>query len=134
MSDFNSLYTAFNGLQAAQAGMDTASHNVANAGTEGYTRQRVGLASRLPHTQPFGQIGSGVDITDVGRVRSDVLDTRVRSSLGGQGQFETLVNLLSGLEAATGEPEHGITGTRGRCGRASTSSDSTRPTRRLAPA
>ena len=109
MSDFISLYTAFSGLQAAQAGMDTASHNVANAGTEGYTRQRVGLASRLPHTQPFGQVGSGVNINDISRVRDRMLDARIRASLGGQGHFQTLGNLLGGLEATTGEPDHGIT-------------------------
>ena len=83
MGDFVSLYTAFSGLQAAQAGMDTASHNVANAGTDGYTRQRVGLASRLPHQAPFGQIGTGVDIDDISRVRNSLLDARVRSSIGG---------------------------------------------------
>jgi flagellar hook-associated protein 1 FlgK len=110
MSDFISLYTAFSGLQAAQAGMDTASHNVANAGTEGYTRQRVGLASRLPHTQSFGQIGSGVNITDISRIRDRMLDARVRASIGGQGHFQTLGTRLGGLEATTGEPDHGITG------------------------
>ncbi len=109
MSDFVSLYTAFSGLQAAQAGMDTASHNVANAGTDGYTRQRVGLASRLPHRAPFGQIGSGVDISDISRVRNSILDARVRSSIAGQGRLDTLGGLLGGLEAATSEPDHGIT-------------------------
>jgi flagellar hook-associated protein 1 FlgK len=109
MSDFVSLYTAFSGLQAAQAGMDTASHNVANAGTDGYSRQRVGLASRLPHHAPFGQVGSGVNISDISRVRNSILDARVRSSIGGQGHLDTLAGLLGGLEAATSEPDHGIT-------------------------
>ncbi|MDJ0961660.1 MAG: flagellar hook-associated protein FlgK [Acidimicrobiia bacterium] len=113
MGDFVSLYTAFSGLQAAQAGMDTASHNVANAGTDGYTRQRVGLASRLPHQAPFGQIGTGVDIDDISRVRNSLLDARVRSSIGGQGRLDTLAGLLGGLEAATGEPDHGITASLG---------------------
>ena len=38
---FVTLHTGLSGVQAAQAGLDTTSHNVANAATPGYTRQRV---------------------------------------------------------------------------------------------
>ena len=90
---FISLYTAFSGLQAAQAGMDTASHNVANAATPGYTRQRVDQASRLPSHRSFGPVGAGVDIVDITRSRDVMLDARLRGAIGGESRFNTLGNL-----------------------------------------
>jgi flagellar hook-associated protein 1 FlgK len=106
---FISLYTAFSGLQAAQAGMDTASHNVSNAGTVGFTRQRVDQASRLPGYRSFGPVGTGVDITDITRSRDVMLDARARTALGGESRFATLGDLLSGVEAAMAEPNNGVT-------------------------
>ena len=109
MSNFVSLYTAFSGLSAAQAGMDTASHNVANASTDGYTRQRVDLASRTPYHQRFGLVGQGVDVASISRARVAGLDTQVRSSAAAQGRLDVLADLLGGTEALMGEPNAGIT-------------------------
>lgn len=109
MSDFISLYTAFSGLTAAQAGINTASHNVANASTIGYTRQRVDLISRTPYHQRFGQVGQGVDIQQISRARVAGLDTQVRTSVSAQGRLDVLANLLAGTEALMGEPNAGIT-------------------------
>lgn len=108
MSDFISLYTAFSGLVAAQAGIDTASHNVANASTVGYTRQRVDLASRLPYHQRFGVVGLGVDVADISRTRIAGLDTQARTSIAAQSRLDVLANLLSGAEAIMGEPDQGV--------------------------
>ncbi len=109
MSDFVALYTAFSGLQAARRAIDTASHNIANAGTEGYTRQRVELATRLPYEDMFGPIGTGVDVADITRARNAMLDDRVRASTALQGRLETLGDLLYPMETALNEPHHGIT-------------------------
>ncbi len=109
MSDFISLYTAFSGLTAAQAGIDTASHNVANASTPGYTRQRVDLVSRVPYHQRFGLVGQGVDIAGITRTRVAGLDAQVRLSASAQGRLDVLSDLLAGTEAVMGEPNAGIT-------------------------
>jgi flagellar hook-associated protein 1 FlgK len=109
MSDFLGLYTAFTGLQAARAGLDTTSHNIANAGTTGFTRQRVDLASRLPAELAFGTVGTGVSIEDISRARRELLDVSYRASVAGESQFTTLAGLLGNAEAALGEPDHGIT-------------------------
>lgn len=106
---FVSLYTAFSGLQAAQAGMDTAAHNVSNAGTPGYTRQRVDQATRLPGHRSFGPVGTGVAIADITRSRDVMLDARARAAMNGASRFETLGNLLLGVESAMAEPDAGIT-------------------------
>lgn len=109
MSDFISLYTAFSGLTAAQAGINTASHNVANASTIGYTRQRVDLASRMPYHARYGVVGQGVDIQQIARARVAGLDNQVRNSVAAQGRLDVLANLLAGTEALMAEPDAGIT-------------------------
>jgi flagellar hook-associated protein 1 FlgK len=109
MSDFISLYTAFSGLTAAQAGINTTSHNIANAATEGFTRQRIDLTSRMPFHQRFGLTGQGVDVQQITRVRIAGLDMQVRTSASAQGRLDVLSNLLAGTEALMGEPNEGIT-------------------------
>jgi len=111
MSDFISLYTAFSGLTAAQAAMDTASHNVANASTVGYTRQRIDLVSRTPYYRRYGIVGQGVDIAGITRARVTGLDAQVRISASTQGRLDVLADLLAGTEAVLGEPNAGITAT-----------------------
>ena len=109
MSDSVALYTAFSGLRAAQAAMDTASHSVANAGTDGYTRQGVELATRQPSYRRSGYIGTGVDVIDITRASNAFLDDRFRASARTQGRLATLGDMLDGIESAMGEPDHGIT-------------------------
>lgn len=114
MSDFVSLYTAFSGLTAAQAGINTASHNVANASTPGYTRQQVDLVSRVPYHQRFGTVGQGVHVAGITRARVAGLDAQVRTSANAQGRLDVLADLLAGTEAVMGEPNAGITASMSR--------------------
>jgi flagellar hook-associated protein 1 FlgK len=106
--DFSALHVALSGLRAAQLGIDTTSHNVSNASTEGFTRQRVDLATRRPRTLPMGQLGTGVDITDITRARNSFLDARVRSSLAGSAETGLRASFLARAETVFAEPDLGI--------------------------
>lgn len=106
--DFAALHVALSGLRAAQRGLDTSSHNIANASTDGYTRQRVDLRSRLPRQTPVGQVGTGVDVSGISRSRDMFLDARVRASLSGAAETGMRAYYLNRAEAALGEPERGI--------------------------
>ncbi|RUM62595.1 MAG: flagellar hook-associated protein FlgK [Sulfurimonas sp.] len=68
MSLFNALNIGYSGLNASQANVKTISHNIANAETEGYTRQRVVTAAATPLDHSPGSYGNGVSITEVSRV------------------------------------------------------------------
>ena len=68
MSLFNTLNIGYSGLNAAQANVKTTSHNIANAETEGYTRQRIVTAASTPLEHSPGSYGNGVSITEVSRV------------------------------------------------------------------
>ena len=108
MSNINALYTALSALQAAQAGIDTASHNVTNVSTEGYTRQRVDVRTRRPHTFPYGQVGNGVEIVDITRARDAHLDARVRAGSAALSGLEIRSEVLGRLETVMNEPQAGI--------------------------
>jgi flagellar hook-associated protein 1 len=110
VSSFIGLHTALSGIRAGQIGLDTAGHNVANANTPGYTRQRVDLATRRPWQSPVGTIGTGVDVNGVERMRDAFLDTRVRTVGQSFAAADTTAALLQRAEDVLGEPDNGITG------------------------
>lgn len=67
-SMFNTLGIGYSALNAAQVGISTTGHNIANAENEGYTRQRVVTAAATPISARPGQVGNGTEVTDIKRV------------------------------------------------------------------
>ncbi|MEK4566231.1 flagellar hook-associated protein FlgK [Alkalihalobacillus sp. FSL R5-0424] len=91
-STFFGLETAKRGMNAQRYGLQTTAHNIANANTPGYSRQRVNLSptSAFPTAgmnQPSipGQIGTGVEGGSVQRVRDQFLDVQFRSRASDSG-------------------------------------------------
>ena len=78
-SIFNSLHVGYSGLNVAQAGIDATSHNIANAESEGYTRQRVVSAAATPLSTYSGNIGNGAEIVEVQRVFDNFVFDRYNS-------------------------------------------------------
>jgi flagellar hook-associated protein 1 FlgK len=98
------LSVARTGLTAHQAAIETISHNIANAETEGYSRQRVTLSANLPQRLPYGNIGTGVGVANVERVRDTLLDGTYRREAGGAAFHGTSRDLLTPIEGVFGEP------------------------------
>lgn len=67
-SIFNTLNIGYSGLTAAQSGVSTTSHNITNAESEGYTRQRIVTAAATPVSMAPGNIGNGTVIMDIARI------------------------------------------------------------------
>ncbi len=78
-SIFNALHIGYTGLNAAQVGIDTTGHNIANAESEGYTRQRVITAAATPITMQPGQVGNGAEIISIERVFDNFVFDRFTS-------------------------------------------------------
>ena len=81
-SIFNTLNIGYSGLSAAQVGIDTTGHNIANAESEGYTRQRVVTAAATPLSTAPGQVGNGVEVQDVTRIFDNFVFDRYNSISG----------------------------------------------------
>ncbi len=109
MSTFSGLNTAYRGLTAAKAGIDVAGQNIANARTEGYTRQRL-TTSAIGGPSMSGRFslgvrpGGGVNIDGIARLGDLHLDARVRASAAVSGFSAVRAGVFSGLESVLHEP------------------------------
>ncbi|MBC2582576.1 flagellar hook-associated protein FlgK [Clostridium sp. DJ247] len=103
---FGTFNIATRGLFAQQRAIDVTSHNIANANTEGYSRQRVTLQTTRPQSVPgaAGQIGTGVDVASIDRIRDSFLDYQVRFEMAVDGQFKGRDKFLSQVENIINEP------------------------------
>jgi flagellar hook-associated protein 1 FlgK len=65
------------GLQAAQLGLATTSHNIANANTPGYNRQLTIQGTLIPQLTGSGFVGQGTAVQTIRRQVNDFLDRQV---------------------------------------------------------
>lgn len=98
------LDTARSALLAHQLALSTTGSNIANLNTEGYSRQRLELASRAGSEQRGFGIGAGVEPVALQRVRQEWFDTELRRETGGLGAATAREQLLYGVESLVGEP------------------------------
>lgn len=108
---FLGLNIALSGLFAYQRQLGIVSHNVANAKTEGYSRQLMDTKAYNPHHLPggMGSIGRGVDINSVRQVRDSYLDFKLRFETSVMGEWSARSEVLKEIEGIFNEPsEYGL--------------------------
>lgn len=76
-------------LNAAQAGLTTTGHNIANASTDGYTRQRIVQSTQNPQFSGVGFFGQGTKVDTVQRVYSQFLTSQVMAADTAKTEFST---------------------------------------------
>ena len=91
-------------MQAAQVALQTTSQNIANAGVEGYTVQRVNVAAAHPVNYTYGNVGTGVVVQGVTQARDRLLDTQFRAANGGASYQKSTNGTLTRIEQVFGEP------------------------------
>ncbi|MER2294893.1 MAG: flagellar hook-associated protein FlgK [Desemzia incerta] len=102
---FGSLNSATSGMTSAQTVLQTISHNVANANTDGYSKQRVTLETNNPFNKSgVGQLGTGVRVSGVIRVVDDAVVEQLRDENSTLAKFESKSDALQQLEAIFNEP------------------------------
>ncbi len=102
------LGVGVSGLQAYQRALQTVSHNVANANTEGYSRQRVIMSAQAPVLYGNSYLGTGVKVQNIERVYDEYLVGQVRtySASSSYAQaFEVNANMIDGILA---DPDVGM--------------------------
>jgi len=98
------LSIARSALSTSQAAVQIASHNIANANTPGYSRQREVLTEASPEATPQGIFGTGVSLSTVQRQRDLLLDQEYRQSSGQSGASTMRSEFLQRVEGVFGEP------------------------------
>ena len=113
MSDFAGLQVALSALYAQRQGLETAGHNIANANTDGYSRQRVRLAAAdatpALYSRSGHRGGEGVTVAGVDRVRDLFLEARGLQEHAGDTQLQRTKQVLGQVEDLLSEPgDNGI--------------------------
>jgi flagellar hook-associated protein 1 FlgK len=106
------LQTALSGLLAEQQALDVAGHNIANANTEGYSRERVVMetnqAIAIPSlsavTGQGAQLGTGVTIETYTRIRNAYLDAQYRTQNSALSGATAQAEELEQAQSAFNEP------------------------------
>ncbi|MBR6850554.1 MAG: flagellar hook-associated protein FlgK, partial [Lachnospiraceae bacterium] len=89
-STFMGLNTAYTGLQAANAALNTTANNIANIETKGYSRQQVTTqaAEAIRMFTTYGCVGAGVETIAIERVRDTFYDNKYWGNQTQLGQYE----------------------------------------------
>lgn len=111
VSTFHGLETARRALSTQQTAIQTTGHNIANASTPGYSRQRVNFSqteaypgSSFIKPQIPGQIGTGVEAGSIQRIREDFLDLQYRGENNKFGYWDARSEALAKMEEVMNEP------------------------------
>jgi flagellar hook-associated protein 1 len=108
-SSFSGLSSALSALHAQRRGLDTTGQNIANANTEGYTRQRVDMQARVgsPVAAIFSTwngAGAGVEVSGVSRLRDAFLESRGRAEHAQQTYLSAREQVYGRIENIFAEP------------------------------
>ena len=110
-STFMGLETNRRGLMAQQSALYTTGHNLSNANTLGYSRQRVNMQATegfpggglSAGTMP-GFLGTGVEAGSIQRVRDSFVDQQFRQESHKLGYWESRTSAISQMEDVLNEP------------------------------
>ncbi|MFN8629859.1 MAG: flagellar hook-associated protein FlgK [Chloroflexota bacterium] len=107
------LNTALSGLRTAQQMLDISAHNIANVSTPGYSRQRAHLVAAPPFSFPAfnrsglpGQLGTGVMISSIDRIRDVYLDQQINDQTALTGYWGARNDVLATAESVFPEPSN----------------------------
>ena len=100
---FGSLEIGRRGLTAQRIGLDVTSNNIANVNTPGYTRQRAVFAETRPAETQAGQIGTGVNVARIDRVRQEFFDREIRINISNFNKARTDTQVVDRIEALLAE-------------------------------
>lgn len=105
----NSIFgISVSGLHAAQAGLLTTSHNIANVNTAGFSRQATLQSASQPNFSGSGFLGSGVSVDTVRRSYSSLLEMQVRDTRSQAAASAELASQLGAVDNLLADPSAGL--------------------------
>lgn len=96
----STLFQAGSGLAAHSSATQTASHNLQNAATPGYARQRAHLTAMIPGERLAGAyVGRGVVLNSVTQVRDRFLESQLPALAGAEAEARARAGALASVGA-----------------------------------
>ena len=102
------LDIATSGIMAFQRSLNTTGHNIVNVDTEGYSRQKVDLATRKEQFTGAGYMGQGVDISNISRSYDQFISNQLRSSTSAYGDVNRYHELATQVDNLIADPSTGV--------------------------
>lgn len=96
------------GLTAAQLGLLATEHNVVNASTPGYTRQRTVQATNVAVNTGAGAIGQGVHVQTIERMYDKFLTGQVNSAQTQVSELDTYYSQIKQIDSMLADPNAGL--------------------------
>lgn len=96
-------------LKAAQAGIATTTHNIANANTPGYSRQEVMQTAQTPQNTGAGYFGQGANVTNVVRRYDQFLGVQALEAQTQSSNLTAQFDLATQVSNLFGDPNGGLT-------------------------
>jgi flagellar hook-associated protein 1 FlgK len=96
------------GLVAAQVGLATTGHNIANAATPGYSRQVVVQGAAKAQDFGFGFMGQGAEIATVKRIYSEYLGVQVQSAQTAKSGLDSYYTQIRQIDNLLADPTSGL--------------------------
>jgi flagellar hook-associated protein FlgK len=94
----NFFTTGLSGLRTSQYAMEVISNNIANADTEGFHRRKVHLEATLPDRFGAFQIGTGVSINYIERIRNQVTETSLTYAISDVSRVDQSLSIERQIE------------------------------------
>jgi flagellar hook-associated protein 1 FlgK len=104
MGLFSTLHIGSRGLFASQLAMDITGQNISNADVEGYSRKRLNLRTDYRYDGVYGQVGMGVDVVNVERIRNTFIDEQIRRQNHEVGMYDEINTTFESIENILSEP------------------------------
>ena len=109
MAGVDTLGIGRTGLLAFQRTLSTISHNIVNANTDGYSRQRVELGTRPPQYFGAGFMGTGVQVQSVERLHNAYIEVQLRGGISSSGQLDSFYSFAARVDNLLADPQAGLT-------------------------
>lgn len=97
------LETSKQTLLNTQLQIQTASHNISNAQTTGYARQKAVMQTDPAIRSTFGWLGTGANVYTISQARDQFLEQRLSDSVTDKSQYKALASQLENIQAAVAD-------------------------------
>lgn len=102
------INTGVTGLQVAQMGLATASHNITNASTPGFNRQRIVQSSNVALLSGSGFIGQGANVSTIERLFSGFLTSQLNSAQTQVSELDSYHTQISQIDNMLADTSSGL--------------------------
>ena len=104
----SSLNIGTSGLLAYQRAIGTTSNNIANASTEGYSRQETSLANRPPQFLGGNFQGQGVQVDNIRRISDEFVNRQLTDATTAASAAETRVQIANRIDNLLADESSGL--------------------------